>query len=55
LIDPRVFTPGAGMPFFSLELFWSFAVFIMVVTNAWRAIVSVVKVLMNRVHVARTM
>jgi len=55
LIDPRGFTPGAGMPFFSLELFWSFVVFIVVVANAWRAIVSVVKVLMYRVHVARTM
>lgn len=55
LIDPRVFTPGAGMPFFSLELLWSFVVFTMVVTNVWRAIVSVVKVLMHRVHVARTM
>ena len=55
LIDPRGFTPGAGMPFFSLELFWSFVVFIVVVANAWRVIVSVVKVLMYRVHVARTM
>ena len=50
LIDPRVFTPGAGMPFFTLELLWSFVVFIMVVANAWRAIVSVVKVLMYRVR-----
>lgn len=55
LIDPRVLTPGAGMPFFSLELLWSFVVFMMVVANAWRAIVSVVTVLMHRVHVARTM
>ncbi len=55
LIDPRVFTPGAEMPFLSLELFWSFAVFIMVVTNAWRGIVSVVKVLMPRVQIERTM
>ena len=55
LIDPRLFTPRAGIPFLSLELFWSFAVFIMVVTNAWRAIVSVVKVLMSRDHVERLM